>query len=155
VANFTCIHTCIHTFIDDENQFGSLKVCARNVTLFAIVTHMLFLAHSAVQAVDPAVKRHSDGVTVLGLFIQRELSAIVNKAELGLQELMKLAWYHREDSIQCELLLLRYCDVPRFSHVLRALPPNIVATAASAHHDAIKNCLSDLLGPDDPLFCWD
>jgi hypothetical protein len=45
--------------------------------------------------------------------------------------------------------------VPRFSHVLRALPPNIVATAASAHHNAIINCLSDLLGPDDPLFCRD
>ena len=73
-------------------------------------------------------KNNSDGVTVLGvphgsdMFIQRELSAIVDKTELGLQELRHLAWYHREDSMQCALLLLRYCAVPRFSHVLRALP---------------------------------
>ena len=59
-----------------------------------------------VQAVDPAVKRHSDGVTVLGiphgsdLFIQRELSTIVDKTKLGLEELRKIAWYHREDSMQ-------------------------------------------------------
>ena len=64
------------------------------------------LAHPAVQAVDPAVKRHSDGVTVLGiphgydLFIQRELSTIVDKTKLGLEELRKIAWYHREDSMQ-------------------------------------------------------
>jgi hypothetical protein len=43
------------------------------------------LAHPAVQAVDSAAKRHSDGVTVVGIphgsdmFIQRELSAIVDK----------------------------------------------------------------------------
>jgi hypothetical protein len=48
------------------------------------------LAHPAVQAIDPTIKRHSDGVTILGiphgfdLFIQRELSAIVDKTELGL-----------------------------------------------------------------------
>jgi hypothetical protein len=104
------------------------------------------LAHPAVQASNVAVKRHSDGVTVLGiphgsdLFIQRELSTIVDKTELGLHELRHLAWYHREDSMQCALLLLRYCAVPRFSHVLRALSPNTVA-AASAHHDAIMNSL--------------
>ena len=85
------------------------------------------------------VKRHSDGVIVLGIphgsdmFIQSELSAIVDKTELGLHELRKLAWYHRDDSMQCALLLLRYCAVPRFSHVLRALPPNTVASVASAH----------------------
>jgi hypothetical protein len=55
--------------------------------------------------------------------------------------------------MRCALLVLRYCAVPRFSHELRALPPNIVANAASAHHDAIMNGVSDLLGPDDPLFC--
>ena len=57
--------------------------------------------------------------------------------------------------MQCALLLLRYCVVPRFTHVLRALPPNTVGPVAFAHHDAIMNCLSDLLGPDDPLFCRD
>jgi len=52
--------------------------------------------------------------------------------------------------MQCALLLLRYCAVPRFSHVLRALPPNIVATAASAHHEAIMNCLSIFLAMMTP-----
>ena len=64
------------------------------------------LAHPTVQVVDPAVKRHSYGATVLGiphgsdLFIQCELSAIIDKTELGLQELRKLAWYYREDFMQ-------------------------------------------------------
>jgi hypothetical protein len=57
--------------------------------------------------------------------------------------------------MQCALLLLRYYDVPRISHVLRAMPPNTVATAAFAHHAAIMKCLSDLLGPDDPLLFRD
>jgi hypothetical protein len=55
--------------------------------------------------------------------------------------------------MQCALLLLRYCAVPRVSHVQHALPPNTVATATFDHHDAIMNCISDLFGSDDPLFC--
>ena len=34
--------------IDNENQFGSLKVRARNVTLFAIVTHRLLAIYFTV-----------------------------------------------------------------------------------------------------------
>jgi hypothetical protein len=47
------------------------------------------LAHHDVQAVDTAVKRHTDGVTVLGiphgsdLFVQRELSTIVKSRRPG------------------------------------------------------------------------
>jgi hypothetical protein len=43
--------------------------------------------------------------------------------------------------MQCALLLLRYCDLPRFSHVLRTLPPNTIASKAAAHHTAIMNLI--------------
>jgi hypothetical protein len=65
------------------------------------------------------------------------LSAILDKTELGLHDLRHLAWYHREDSMQCALLLLRYCAVPRFSHVgtIRGgLILGILKLANAIHH---------------------
>ena len=54
--------------------------------------------------------------------------------------------------LQCAWLILAMCAAPRADHLdlLRTLPPDLSASYARGHDDAVWQCLRDLLGePDD------
>ena len=48
--------------------------------------------------------------------------------------------------LQSAWLLLLYCAVPRANHLLRAIPPDLVAGYAHAHDDGIWETFLDLIG---------
>ena len=48
--------------------------------------------------------------------------------------------------LQAAWLLLLYCAVPRANHLIRAIPPNLVANYAQAHDDGIWATFLDLIG---------
>ena len=48
--------------------------------------------------------------------------------------------------LQTAWLLLLYCAVPRANHLLRAIPPDLVAEYARAHDDGIWETFLDLIG---------
>ena len=50
--------------------------------------------------------------------------------------------------LQAAWLLLLYCAVPRANHLLRAVPPDMVAEYARAHDDGIWATFLDLIGYD-------
>ena len=52
--------------------------------------------------------------------------------------------------MQCAWLILGMCAAPRADHLLRTLPPDLLASYARGHDDAVWQCLRELLGePDD------
>ena len=52
--------------------------------------------------------------------------------------------------LQCAWLILAMCAAPCADHLLRTLPPDLSASYARGHDDAVWQCLRDLLGePDD------
>jgi hypothetical protein len=77
-----------------SSSTGAIQGCSLGSFLYCLadldILEILQADHPDCLILDPAVKRHSDGVTVLGiphgsdLFIQRELSTIVDKTKLGL-----------------------------------------------------------------------
>ena len=48
--------------------------------------------------------------------------------------------------LQTAWLLLLYCAVPRANHLIRAIPPSLVAEYAQAHDDGIWTTFLDLIG---------
>ena len=48
--------------------------------------------------------------------------------------------------LQAAWLLLLYCAVPRANHLLRAIPPDVIAEYARAHDDGIWDTFLDLIG---------
>ena len=48
--------------------------------------------------------------------------------------------------LQTAWLLLLYCAVPRANHLIRAIPPEVVAEYAQAHDDGIWATFLDLIG---------
>ena len=56
--------------------------------------------------------------------------------------LLKVA---RLPDLQCAWLLLTFCGVPRANHLLRVLPPTVVAPYAARHDDIIWSCFCRLL----------
>ena len=51
--------------------------------------------------------------------------------------------------LQCAWLLLAMCASPRADHLLRTLPPDLSASYARGHDDAVWRCLLALLGAED------
>jgi len=51
--------------------------------------------------------------------------------------------------LQCAWLLLAMCASPRADHLLRTLPPDLSASYARGHDDAVWRCLLALLGEED------
>ena len=51
--------------------------------------------------------------------------------------------------LQCAWLLLAMCASPRADHLLRTLPPDLSASYARGHDDAVWRCLLKLLGEED------
>ena len=50
--------------------------------------------------------------------------------------------------LQCAWLLLSMCASPRADHILRTLPPDLSASYARGHDDAVWRCLLALLGEE-------
>ena len=48
--------------------------------------------------------------------------------------------------VQTAWLLLLYCAVPRANHLIRAVPPALVANYASAHDDGMWQTFLDIIG---------
>jgi hypothetical protein len=48
-------------------------------------------------------------------------------------------------------VLLKYCAVPKITHLLRAVAPDNIVGAARRHDDMIMTSLSLLIDPRDPL----
>ena len=50
--------------------------------------------------------------------------------------------------LQSAWLLLLYCAVPRANHLIRAIPPDLVAEYAQAHDNGIWRTFLDIIGYD-------
>ena len=72
----------------------------------------------------------SGGVTILGTpighlsFVENSCMDQVNQAKLFLSQLPKI------NDLQTASLVLRYCGVPKISHLLRSVPPRVIEEAA-------------------------
>ena len=94
---------------------------------------------------DLPVPVKSDGVIILGTpighpsFIESCCKDQVNRAKLFLSQLPKL-----NDS-QSASLLLRYCGVPKISHLLRSVPPIVIDEAAKEFDCALLDTFEGII----------
>ena len=68
-----------------------------------------------------------------------------------LNTVVDLSRYDSEPATQCAMQLLIYCAHPKFVHVTRTLPPAVTLGPARRHDVQILQCLSSIMGHDDPL----
>ena len=76
-------------------------------------------------------------------FVAAQTDTRLLEEALLLQELSLLP------DLQCAWLLLAMCASPRADHLLRTLPPDLSASYARGHDDAVWRCLLALLGEED------
>ena len=99
----------------------------------------------------PAVKR---GIKVVGTpigtlqYIHACCNKVLRKEEKLFDSIPKLS------SLQAAWLLLYYCAIPRFNHMLRTLAPEDVARYAALHDEAVLNCFRVLFRIPDEVN-WD
>ena len=102
-------------------------------------------------------KRLHAGVLVLQLPLGTDeycidiLNAINAKTKVLLNTVVDLSRYDSEPATQCAMQLLIYCAHPKFVHVTRTLPPAVTLGPARRHDVQILQCLSSIMGHDDPL----
>ena len=88
------------------------------------------------------------GIKVLGTplghpgFVDAHARGRLEEEQRFLNKLPRLA------DLQCAWLLLSYCAVPRANHLLRVLPPGVVAAYANCHDNAVWDCFCRLLGSE-------
>ena len=89
-----------------------------------------------------------NGIIILGTpvgsqaFVQRFLA---NRLDVQTRLWERL---RQVPDLQSAWLLLLYCAVPRANHLLRSVPPDMVAEYARAHDDGIWETFLDLIGYD-------
>ena len=94
----------------------------------------------------PAAKR---GIMIVGVpigtsqFIHERYNKVLLKEEKLLQSIPMLP------SLQSAWLLLYYCAVPRFNHLLRSLAPADVERSTILHDSAILSCFRTLFRISD------
>jgi len=74
------------------------------------------------------------------------------ETERVVSSIKDLVNYDNPVSIQSAYLMLRFCAEPKFAHLLRGAPPDLVRDAASRHDRAISDGMNAILGPSDLLW---
>ena len=95
---------------------------------------------------DLPVPIKSDGVTILGTpighlsFVENSCRVQVNQVKLFLSQLPKI------NDLQKASIVLRYCGVPKISHLLRSVPPRVIDEAAKDFDHALLDILENIVG---------
>ncbi|KAK3274566.1 hypothetical protein CYMTET_17253 [Cymbomonas tetramitiformis] len=91
------------------------------------------------------------GVKVLGIPVGSDQWVADKCVEMALAAGAILPKLARLDDPQVQLLLLRFCAHPRFMHLVRGVPPHLLAHGALAHDNGIQECLQEVAGSPYPL----
>ena len=88
----------------------------------------------------------ANGITVVGKpighdeYVRKVVSDKIVEPDIVVQEIVSLP------SSQVSWLLLLFCSVPRFSHVLRSVPPGQAYVFTSSHDQHTMRAFSEILG---------
>lgn len=73
------------------------------------------------------------------------------KVQVHMDAVVELGAHDNDISAQAAFLILRYSAAAKIGHLLRMVPPQVMAEAAATHDEAVLSTLSLLLHPSDPL----
>eukprot|EP01050_Picozoa_sp_SAG11_P028890 SAG11_NODE_7914_length_1081_cov_1.439919_1_plen_359_part_11 len=137
----------------EELQLGKCKLFSfDNDTLVLPCVQRLSAELQRLPSDGPAA-----GVKILGLphgrpeFVQQFLRTIVASTTAACDAIRNLAIYEHAGATQAAYILLKYCALPRFVHVLRSLSLAETLACATAHDAVIMRTFSDILGVGDVL----
>ena len=103
------------------------------------------------RAAQTCLPRHAAGLVALGSPVGTREFVAAKLEEASVKHEALFARLPDVQDLQCAWLLLLLCAVPRWTYLLRIVPPADTVSFAEARDAAVIQCLGRLSGADDAL----